>query len=164
MKQEVTNFGKFYRLLRLMPGDQDPVELKERLVWEFTDFRTNSLREMKRTEYERMIEEMERRTGKATETRKRAGYYGPEMDKLRKDTMGVIFAYFRMIREPKDARYVKGIICRAGQVTDMNQISRVHLLRIYNDWRKRVKVREINDEIVKEELVKAGYLEEGDEL
>lgn len=32
MKQEVTNFGKFYRLLRLLPGGQDPDELKEDLV------------------------------------------------------------------------------------------------------------------------------------
>lgn len=164
MKQEVTNFGDFYRLRLLMPGDQDLDELKEELVWKFTNFRTNSLREMKQTEYDQMIEYMEDQIGDGVAERKRPGYYDKNTELWRRRTMKIIFVFFEKIKKPKSIKYVKGIICRACKTKDINRIPAAQLCRIYNDWLERVKVREITDEIVKEELVKAGYLEKGDEL
>ncbi len=58
MKQKVTNFGKFYALLKQMPG-VDMEQVKESLVWQFTGLRTCSLREMTGKEYMEMIRYME---------------------------------------------------------------------------------------------------------
>lgn len=58
MEQEVENFARFYALLKKMPGAD-----KEELVWQFTDGRTKSLREIRSAEYERMCREMERVAG-----------------------------------------------------------------------------------------------------
>lgn len=164
MKQEVTNFGRFYALLKLMPGGQDPEELKEELVWKFTDFRTNSLREIRRIEYDRMIEEMKRWTGKAAETRKRAGYYGEEAGVWRRRAIAAVFGLYEKIKEPVTLDYVKGIICRAGKVTDINQVPPARMREIYNSWIQKQRVKGNVDWIADEELVKYGYLEKGDVL
>ena len=161
MKQEVTNFGKFYRLLRLLPGDQDTDELKDSLVWKFTDFRTNSLREMKRTEYERMIEYMQSKTGDAGETRKREGYYGEEAGVWRRRAIAAVFGFYKKIKEPVTLNYVKAIICRAGAVTDINQIPPAKMRELYNAWLMKQRVKGSVDCVVDRELVKFGYLEEG---
>lgn len=70
MKQQVTNFGRFYAALRALDiiGDRD--EVKESLVWQYTGGRTGSLREMTRVEYERCCLELERRNGRREQLRK----------------------------------------------------------------------------------------------
>lgn len=160
MKQEVTNFGKFYRLLRLMPGCQGDEELKEKLVWQFTDYRTNSLREMKRVEYDRMVEYMERQSGQA-ETRKRSGYYGEEAEMWRKRAIAAVFGFYGKIREEVTLGYVKGIICRAGGVTDINRIPPAKMREIYNAWLMKQRVKGDVDRMADRELERFGYLEEG---
>ena len=52
MKQQVTNFGRFYTAIRAMSiiGDRD--EVKRQLVWQYTNGRTVSLKEMTRQEYD----------------------------------------------------------------------------------------------------------------
>lgn len=54
----VDNYGKFYKLLKLLPGAD-----KETLVRQFTNERTEHLRQMTQTEYELMCKEMERVVG-----------------------------------------------------------------------------------------------------
>lgn len=54
----MTNFGKFYALLKQMPG-ADMEQVKESLVWQFSGLRTYSLREMTKGEYNTMIRHME---------------------------------------------------------------------------------------------------------
>lgn len=54
----VDNYGKFYKLLKLLPGAD-----KETLVRQFTNERTEHLRQMTQTEYELMCKEMERVAG-----------------------------------------------------------------------------------------------------
>ena len=70
MKQQVTNFGRFYAALRELSiiGDRD--EVKESLVWQYTGGRTESLREMTRVEYERCCLGLERRSGRREQLRK----------------------------------------------------------------------------------------------
>lgn len=70
MKQQVTNFGRFYAALRELSiiGDRD--EVKESLVWQYTGGRTGSLREMTRVEYERCCLGLERRSGRREQLRK----------------------------------------------------------------------------------------------
>ena len=54
----VDNYGKFYKLLKLLPGAD-----KETLVRQFTNERTEHLRQMTDKEYELMCNEMERVAG-----------------------------------------------------------------------------------------------------
>lgn len=157
MKQEVTNFGKFFRLLRLMPGDQDTDELKESLIWKFTDFRTNSLREIKRSEYDRLIEYMEDQTGTVKQVRQRTGYYNNDGEIWRKRAIAAVFGFYGKIKEPVTLDYVKGIICQAGSVGDINQIPPTKMREIYNTWLLKQKVKNKVDNIVDNELKRYGY-------
>lgn len=161
MKQEVTNFGKFYRLLRLMPGEEDSEELKEKLVWQFTGFRTDSLREIKRIEYERLVEYMEGMTGKQETERKRRGYYGDEAELWRRRAIAAVFGFYKKINEAVTIDYVKGIICRAGKATDINRIPPAAMREIYNSWLMKQRVKGNVDRVADDELVKYGYLEKG---
>ena len=54
----VDNYGKFYKLLKLLPGAD-----KETLVRQFTNERTEHLGQMTDAEYEQMCREMERVAG-----------------------------------------------------------------------------------------------------
>lgn len=54
----IDNYGKFYKLLKFLPGAD-----KETLVRQFTNERTEHLRQMTDKEYELMCREMERVAG-----------------------------------------------------------------------------------------------------
>lgn len=56
--QEVTNFARFYALLKKMPGAD-----KQLLVHQYTHGRTDSLRELTAAEYRALCDDMERATG-----------------------------------------------------------------------------------------------------
>ena len=56
--QEVTNFARFYALLKKMPGAD-----KQLLVYQHTGGRTDSLRELTAAEYRALCDDMERATG-----------------------------------------------------------------------------------------------------
>lgn len=70
MAQQVNNFGRFYTAVRRMSiiGDRD--DFKKQLVWQYTDGRTDSLREITRSEYDRMCDDLEQRNGYREELRK----------------------------------------------------------------------------------------------
>ena len=70
MKQQVTNFGRFYTAIRAMSiiGDRD--EVKRQLVWQYTNGRTVSLKEMTRQEYDRCCDDLERKNGYKDQLRK----------------------------------------------------------------------------------------------
>lgn len=62
------SYAKFYGLLSHMPGGNSD-ELKEQLVWQYTNKRTTSLHEMTEEEYERMCRELSRRSSSQEELR-----------------------------------------------------------------------------------------------
>lgn len=70
MKQQITNFGRFYTAVRALNPIGDRDEVKKSLVYQYTDGRTDSLREMTRVEYDRCCEDLERKTGQKDELRK----------------------------------------------------------------------------------------------
>lgn len=55
MATNTRNYARFYALLKQMPGKVE----KDDLIWQFTGMRTNSLRDMTATEYDRMIKHMD---------------------------------------------------------------------------------------------------------
>lgn len=164
MKQEVTNFGRFYSLLKLMPGVADAEEIKRQLVWRFTDLRTDSLREMRKMEYERMIGYMEDVTGQVEPERKRRGYYSDDAKLWRRRAIAAVFGFYGKINEEVTLEYVKGIICRAGKVTDINQVPPAKMREIYNSWLMKQRVKKSVDRVTDEELARYGYLEKGGAL
>ena len=58
---KIKNYGKFYALVKEMPGANDG--LKEQLVMQYTNGRTESLRDMEAEEYYKMCADMEVTTG-----------------------------------------------------------------------------------------------------
>lgn len=70
MKKQITNYGRFYSAMNAlrMPGDAE--ENKRLLVSQFTNGRTDSLREMTVAEYNRCCDTLEERSGQKTELRK----------------------------------------------------------------------------------------------
>lgn len=71
MKQEVTNFARFYASFNLLPYDGDREEFKKSIVMQYTWNRTESLREMTRKEYDDCCEALEKLTGRKEELKKR---------------------------------------------------------------------------------------------
>lgn len=63
MKQEVTNFARFYALFNKVPYYGDREEFKRAIVRQYTWNRTESLREMTRDEYNACCDALERLTG-----------------------------------------------------------------------------------------------------
>ena len=70
MGQQVTNFGRFYTAIRKLSGIGDRDDFKRQMVSQFTNGRTDSLREMTRQEYDRCCESLEGQSRYKEELRK----------------------------------------------------------------------------------------------
>lgn len=70
MAQQVTNFGRFYSAFHKLTIHGDRDEVKRSIVLQYTDGRTESLREMTQAEYDRCCADMERGTGGREKLRK----------------------------------------------------------------------------------------------
>lgn len=86
MEQQIHNFGRFYTALRALGNLMDRDEMKKSIVYQYTNGRTDSLREMTRAEYDRCCDELERRTGQKEELRKERSATLKLMQKLGVDT------------------------------------------------------------------------------
>lgn len=86
MAQQVTNFARFYTAVRALDPIGDRDEVKKSLVYQYTDGRTDSLREMTRAEYDRCCEDLERKTGQKDELRKERSATLKLMQKMGVDT------------------------------------------------------------------------------
>ncbi|ETD21437.1 MULTISPECIES: hypothetical protein [Prevotellaceae] len=75
--QEVTNFARFYGLLRYLSfGDNDQrEEFKKSVVSQYTNGRTESLREIRRIEYDALCSALEDLTGMSTREKIRQARY-----------------------------------------------------------------------------------------
>lgn len=75
--QEVTNFARFYGLLRYLSfGDNDQrEEFKKSVVSQYTNGRTESLREIRRIEYDTLCSALEDLTGMNTREKIRQARY-----------------------------------------------------------------------------------------
>lgn len=70
MGQEVTNYGRFYAAFRKLAIHGEADETKRQLVLQYTDGRTDSLREMTRGEYGALCKALEEMDGRREELRK----------------------------------------------------------------------------------------------
>lgn len=86
MAQQVTNFGRFYTAIRALNPIGDRDDVKKSIVYQYTNGRTDSLREMSRTEYDKCCEDLERKTGQKDELRKDRSATLKLMQKMGVDT------------------------------------------------------------------------------
>lgn len=86
MTQEITNFARFYALFNRLPYTGDREELKRQIVREYTSGRTESLREMTKSEYNTCCAGMEKLTGRKDEMKKRRSVCLKQMQQLGIDT------------------------------------------------------------------------------
>lgn len=70
MEQQVTNFRRFYAVIKTLDFVADRDDVKKNLVHQYTNGRTDSLREMTWAEYDRCCEDLERKAGRQDELRK----------------------------------------------------------------------------------------------
>lgn len=71
MKQEITNFARFYASFNQLPYNGDREEIKKSIVLQYTWNRTDSLKEMTRKEYDECCAALERISGRKDELRKK---------------------------------------------------------------------------------------------
>ena len=88
MAQQVTNFGRFYTAIRKLSGIGDRDDFKRQMVSQFTNGRTDSLREMTRQEYDRCCESLEGQSRYKEELRKERSATLKLMQKAGIDTTG----------------------------------------------------------------------------
>lgn len=86
MKQQVTNFARFYTAIRALNPIGDRDDVKKSIVFQCTNGRTDSLREMTRAEYNKCCEDLERNTGHKDELRKERSATLKLMQKMGVDT------------------------------------------------------------------------------
>lgn len=129
------NYKKFYALLKQVPtGGNSPAEIKERLVDNFTNGRTTSLRAMHTAEYNQMLNSLENIGGNGS------SHNESKNDVWRKRAIASVFGYLAKVNRRKyDIGYVKAIILRCAGVeyTSFNKIPNSRLRAIYNEFRRQ---------------------------
>ncbi len=123
----ITNYGRFYTAMSAlqMPGDTE--ENKRLLVAQFTDGRTESLREMTVAEYNRCCDALEERSGRKAELRKQRSATLRLMQKMGIDTtdwakvddfcrtpriMGKVFRHISLGEHPALQRKLRAIMAK----------------------------------------------------
>lgn len=86
MKQEVTNFARFYASFNQLPYSGDREEFKKQIVRQYTWNRTESLRNMTVKEYTACCEGLEKLTGRKDELKKKRSQCLRLMQQLGIDT------------------------------------------------------------------------------
>lgn len=86
MKQQVTNFGRFYSAFHKLTIHGEPDEAKKQFVSQYTSGRTESLKEMTWKEYTAMCAALEDMNGTKDELRRRRSITLKLMQELEVDT------------------------------------------------------------------------------
>lgn len=63
-----------------------------------------------------------------------------KLDKLRKGCIRAVFAWVEVRGQKASMEYVKGIICRAAQRNNINELTEHELTRVYNEFCRKQSV------------------------
>lgn len=85
-RQEVMNFGRFYSAFRRLKICGDPDDIKRGFVKQYTNGRTDSLKEMSRKEYVSLCVSLEEMNGSRDELKRRRSIVLKLMQELKVDT------------------------------------------------------------------------------
>ena len=97
-------------------------EQRGEIIYNFTNGRTSSAKELTAVEINELYYELN----------KRASAKSQELDKKRKRLIAAIFGVFEKMNKKPSVEYVKGIACRAAKEDDFNKIPAERLTSLYN--------------------------------
>ena len=97
-------------------------EQRGEIIYNFTNGRTSSAKELTAVEINELYYELN----------KRASAKSQELDKKRKRLIAAIFGVFEKMNKKPSIEYVKGIACRAAKEDDFNKIPAERLTSLYN--------------------------------
>jgi hypothetical protein len=123
------DYGKFYALLRRMPGAD-----KEELVLQFTGGRTGRLTAMRPEEYFSMLGAMEATLRGSRESERYAA-----LDRPRKRLIACIGGYLTATGRENSIALIKALACQAGGYSRFNDIPLDRLNSLYNAFLNRQK-------------------------
>lgn len=86
MKQQITNFGRFFSAFHRLTIHGEQEESRRQLVLQYTSGRTDSLKEMTRKEYTELCEALEEMNGSRNELKRRRSIALKLMQELEVDT------------------------------------------------------------------------------
>jgi hypothetical protein len=127
-----------------------PQEKRDELVYEITCKRTIHTSELTYTEAQELIkflQNAEYKCVRLTASEKVDTSNDQELiaklDKKRKGLIRSIFAWFELQGKVVDMYYVKGVACKAAGVDDFNKISEGSLTRMYAEFCRKQRAREV---------------------
>ena len=126
-------------------------EDRDQLVYDITCKRTIHTSELSYTEAQSLIKTLQdldpdkERKPSESEKTERSGNSKKieELDKKRKGLIRSIFEWFKLQGKVVDMDYVKGVACRAAGVDDFNKISEGSLTRLYAEFCRKQRAREV---------------------
>ena len=120
------------------------------LVYNITGHRTIHTSELSYTEAQELIRSLQNLTyeGVRLTNSERVESSSNEkiiydLDRKRKGLIRAIFAWFDLQGKVVDMDYVKGVACRAAGVDDFNKISEGSLTRLYAEFCRKQRAREV---------------------
>ncbi|MDR0606563.1 MAG: hypothetical protein LBG80_20015 [Bacteroidales bacterium] len=115
------------------------------LIREWTGGRSNGMSTLGFIDAMNIIKYLEEMMRKGQREKKEV--YSAEMDKKRKGLIKAVFRWLENQGKQPSMEYVKGIICRAGGVHNINELSAEALTRLYAEFcRKQSAQQEMQQE------------------
>lgn len=126
-------------------------EDRDQLVYDITRRRTIHTSDLSYTEAQQLIKALQKVVnevgGRLTVSEKVDTSSDQEamkrLDKKRKGLIRSIFAWFEQLGKFPTMEYVKGVACRAAGVDDFNKISEASLTRLYAEFCRKQRAREV---------------------
>lgn len=126
-------------------------EDRDQLVYDITRRRTIHTSDLSYTEAQQLIKALQKVVnevgGRLTVSEKVDTSSDQEamkrLDQKRKGLIRSIFAWFEQLGKFPNMDYVKGVACRAAGVDDFNKISEASLTRLYAEFCRKQRAREV---------------------
>lgn len=137
-RQKMTNDQKrsFHAMLSVL-GYENTDKIK--VVQKFSNGKYSHCSDMDYIDAQTMLREM--RTLLARSNRpKHLNSDQKKLDKLRKGCIRAVFAWVEIRGQKASMEYVKGIICRAAQRNNINELTESELTRVYNEFCRKQSV------------------------
>lgn len=128
-----------------------PQQNRDEIVYDITCKRTIHTSELSYTEAQELIKVLQdvvnevelRLTASEKVDRSNNPVVKKRLDSKRKGLIASIFAWFKLQGKVPTMEYVKGVACRAAGVDDFNKISEASLTRLYAEFCRKQRAREV---------------------
>lgn len=151
MRAETTNpHGWFFQYIKMI-GDEDTDEARKALVYDYSDGKTESLKELFE-KYPSKYRKMRAKLSACQKMRAKSSVYqqgqidDDRLDKARKKLIAAIFANLEGRGGAKPTMgYVKAVACQGAKVKRFNDITLSSLKNLYNIFRNKDLQASVNE-------------------